>query len=96
MSNHFATLARECAVVLRRVLTGEIKSRGDLELAWPPAAEDFPILDDVRDDVFEYWFLEPDVSYREVIQTSARILENAPDDPHQTADLLQRAIDELP
>jgi len=93
-SASFSSIASACARILQRVLDGEIKTPKQLESAWPPDAEAFPVLDYARDDVFEFWLLEPGVEYRSVIVASIKVLASASDDPHETLTRMEKAIDE--
>lgn len=94
MSQDFAEAARECAGVLRRVLAGEIKNRRELESAWPAMAVPYTLLDEVMNDVFEFWVLEPGVRYGDVLKATIEVLENASNNPEETARRLEEVLDE--
>lgn len=90
----FSIIARDCARVLREVLEARIATPQALMSSWPADAENFVCLDEARDDVFEYWLLEPGVEYRSVIQACINVLDTASDDPEATHRRMEKAIDE--
>jgi hypothetical protein len=92
MGSDFKQLAQQCGSIVRRVLSGEIRTRNELEALWPNEAEVFDVLDLVRDDIFEYWVMPPQ-SYAGVLETEAEILEAASHDPIETRSRLEQALD---
>lgn len=74
-SSNFAAIGKSCAQVLRAVIAGVIATPEDLQAAWPIEAEAFSVLDGIRDDVYEFWLLEPRIPFRRVLEISVCALE---------------------
>ncbi len=93
MARAFHEVARECAHILRKVVSREIKTPAELQRLWPEEADAYECLVDAFNDVFEFWLLEPRVSYAPVLEASIRVLEIADDDPVKTKRLMEAEID---
>ena len=83
----FSDIAKQCAAVVQEVLDGDSLRHEDIRERWPSEASDYPVFDELWDDLIEFGNPGAESLYRPLLQEVAQILADGPS-TQQKAQLL--------